>query len=669
MKKEAVVISTEKLVSQNICLNLKAIFGELIHFHALSLNDIADKKIACNVCAFPLEDNLSLIAGKVMPGAKFIPVKHTLSKTGFDKLQELPFGKEVLFVGKSKDLVEETINLVLELGANHIAYFPYDQQDEATALNFDTAITTNEVHLVPFHIKKIINLGDLIIDSETVFSIISILNLINKNTRNMLFNYMKVVANRPSGFFNYINAAYGGERFLAEIVQGSDYVIFGCDKDNVIVYQSGVRSDIAPSFIYGHKIHEYFNDNMLLSEDLIEYKVIIFKNKKLIVNKLPLDVGPEKESAFAIIGYDYFNKIVIKQQKSDKEKKVAKYNFDDIIGSSESIQKTKRLALQAASTDLDILIEGESGTGKELFASAIHNESSRKKGPFIAFNCAALSYNLLESELFGYESGAFTGAAKHGKKGLIESASGGTLFLDEIGDLPKEIQVKLLRVLQEREVTRVGSVERVPVDIRIIAATNKDLYDMVNNLKFRSDLYYRLYVLPIRIPPLRERKEDILQLVIEFVKNKRTKPDIPLSTIDFFSKYYWPGNIRELKNCCDYIVNMNMEFNIESLPQNIIRSVQETYESHALIEHPRKESPEDAKKQALEKINEATINGVSIGRKSLTKFLNDTNIFLTEGEVRTLLNELKNEGFILTRKGRLGARITDKGINYLRSDT
>lgn len=233
--------------------------------------------------------------------------------------------------------------------------------------------------------------------------------------------------------------------------------------------------------------------------------------------------------------------------------------FSDIIGSSESVLLTKNEAQKAASASSTVLITGESGTGKELFAQAIHYESERYNKPFIAVNCAAIPDNLLESELFGYNEGAFTGAKKGGKPGKFELANGGTIFLDEIGDMPLMLQAKILRVLQEKGVERVGGIKTTNIDVRVIAATNKDLEKLVKEGKFREDLYYRLNVFPLRIPSLRERIDDVLPLAEHFLHKyslyyKRNISKISADTKQILLNYTWPGNIRELENSIECAV-------------------------------------------------------------------------------------------------------------------
>lgn len=246
------------------------------------------------------------------------------------------------------------------------------------------------------------------------------------------------------------------------------------------------------------------------------------------------------------------------------------YTFDDIIGKDKNFVRIIDYAKKIADSRSNVLIMGESGTGKELFSQAIHNYSSRHDEPFVAINCGAIPRDLIESELFGYEGGAFTGAKSAGQPGKFEIADGGTVFLDEIGDMPLEMQTRLLRVLEEGTVSRVGGVKEIVVDVRVIAATNKDLNEEVKKGNFRRDLYYRLNVLPIKLPPLRERKADIpllSQFFMERISMKLNKKSLNINeeTMKSFLKYEWPGNIRELENIIEQMVNA------ESVPDNFAK--------------------------------------------------------------------------------------------------
>lgn len=292
------------------------------------------------------------------------------------------------------------------------------------------------------------------------------------------------------------------------------------------------------------------------------------QGQRMIVHRLPIWKNGEVIGAVGMLTYEGLSEIYRMMEKIEQlnitykqEKKLAAkqigfvqtVGLEEIIGESQAISRTKKIARRAAQSRAAVLITGESGVGKELFARAIHEMGEGKNGHFIALNCAAIPENLLESELFGYAEGAFTGSKKEGKPGKFELAHNGTLFLDEIGDMPLSTQVKILRVLQEKEVERVGGTKPIPVHFRLIAATNQPLKQLVQEGKFREDLYYRLHVIPLHIPPLRQRKEDIPVIIAHLIPKICKKYQIREKTIDkevmrLFFRYDWPGNVRELIN-------------------------------------------------------------------------------------------------------------------------
>ena len=255
-----------------------------------------------------------------------------------------------------------------------------------------------------------------------------------------------------------------------------------------------------------------------------------------------------------------------------------RHAWEKIIGESEAMEKARKRGVQAASSDASALITGESGTGKELFAQAIHQNSRRAEGPFIKVNCAAIPHELIESEIFGYEGGAFTGARTRGKPGKFELANHGTIFLDEIGDMPLPMQAKLLRVLQEHEVERIGATKPTKLDFRVIAATNHDLGSMIKEGRFRSDLFYRLNIFHIRTPSLREMQEDIPRIAYYLLSILREKRRLIPSRISpeamaLFKQYPWPGNVRELKNALERAMNIaeGQQISVEDLPEQILK--------------------------------------------------------------------------------------------------
>ncbi|QGP93156.1 Anaerobic nitric oxide reductase transcription regulator NorR [Neomoorella glycerini] len=289
--------------------------------------------------------------------------------------------------------------------------------------------------------------------------------------------------------------------------------------------------------------------------------LVKFKDKSIVANIVPSSLVENMTTT--IITFTEASQLQkveynVRRQLASKGL-VARFNLKDIVGASAGLECAKKEARAFAATDATVLIYGETGTGKELFAQSIHNLSARRKGPFVAINCSALPKELMESELFGYEEGAFTGARKTGKAGLFELAHGGTIFLDEIGTMPLDLQAKILRVIQEREVARLGGDKVIPVNVRIIAATNCNLEEAVRKGEFRQDLYYRLNVLLLRLPPLRERMEDIPLLFKHFVKKFATQLNADLQLpgqedLEILQRYHWPGNVRELENFAERFV-------------------------------------------------------------------------------------------------------------------
>ncbi len=301
--------------------------------------------------------------------------------------------------------------------------------------------------------------------------------------------------------------------------------------------------------------------------------------KEVIVDATPMIIDGKFAGSVAVI-HDVSKIIALSRDLDEANRTIrrlsARYTFDDIVGTGRAMEVAMQQAKRVAKTRATVLLRGESGTGKELFAHAIHNESDRSSNTFVSVNCAALPESILESELFGYEEGAFTGARRGGKKGLLEEADGGTLFLDEIGKMDISVQSRFLRFLQEMEVTRLGSTRAKRLDIRIIAATNIDLEDMIKQGKFIPDLYYRLNVVPIFIPPLKDRKEDIEPLVKHVLRKLnqeygRAVETLSHAAVSVLKNFSWPGNVRELENfIARAMINMDIdekEMKISHFPQ------------------------------------------------------------------------------------------------------
>ncbi|MFW5687762.1 MAG: sigma-54-dependent Fis family transcriptional regulator [Bacteroidota bacterium] len=359
--------------------------------------------------------------------------------------------------------------------------------------------------------------------------------------------------------------------FLDAVINNLSYATFTLNPLGYInrVNKTAVKIfDISRSELYGQHISKYLGrwneirNTVQLGDKMLDEEVIITnmpKSGSFVMSAMPI-LSEDNQFNGVVLTFRDMKRIYNMVNKYTGMK--AHYSFSDIIGSSAGMRRLIEFAEKVSDSPSTILINGESGTGKEVFAQSIHNASSRRDAGFVAVNCGAIPEALFESELFGYDDGAFTGARKGGKPGKFELANGGTLFLDEVGEMPPDMQVKLLRALQEGVITRVGGSKTVPVDVRIIAATNKDLKELVDKKKFRLDLYYRLSVIPLKIPPLRERGEDIRTLIEFFLRTKAFKlkkniPELDKEIYELLMRYEWPGNVRELENFIEKTVNLD----------------------------------------------------------------------------------------------------------------
>lgn len=404
--------------------------------------------------------------------------------------------------------------------------------------------------------------GNLEIPSaEKTGIIVSVLKSSEKEIKRALLEALSVVNNLKNAEKKNIE--------FETIINQTERCIITINNNNIIQ-----NCNIASQRIFAKSINEILGQNIntlipletlitIRSEEKAKEGVVFdYQGVKLVAYSSSINVDGSQEGIIITVDRvsDIFDKeLTIRKGMNTKPGLVARYTFKDLLGSSKIMHELLVKATRYAKSNEIILITGETGTGKELFAQSMHNASNFYKGPFVSVNCASLHDNLLESELFGYEEGAFTGALKGGKKGLFETAHRGTIFLDEISKTTPNFQANLLRVLQERQVRRIGGSTNIPIDVRIICSTNKDLEGEVKKGSFLEDLYYRISVLDIEVPPLRKRKEDILSLIIFFIKQECATQDITIWWKDDdifkpFLQYNWPGNIRQLENIAKRIV-------------------------------------------------------------------------------------------------------------------
>ncbi|MBS4216664.1 sigma-54 interaction domain-containing protein [Neobacillus rhizophilus] len=375
---------------------------------------------------------------------------------------------------------------------------------------------------------------------------------------------------------------------LRKILDHSSDEIFVIDRDQRIIFVNSVcekHYGLKPEDVVGKQNAELFEMGYWKPSIV----PLVFKEKKPVTIRQSTYIGAELlTTAVPILNEENEIELIVttsqemqtfKQIKKERENHPAESPHSIPITNCQKMKDILKVCEKIAKVDSTILIQGESGTGKGVLAQYIHDISKRKNKTFLKLNCAALPEDLLESELFGYAEGAFTGASKHGKKGLLEIADQGTLFLDEIGELPLSLQAKLLQVIQEKQYLPIGGYEMKKVDVRIIAATNRDLVEMVGNKVFREDLFYRLNIIDIHLPPLRERREDIIPLTYNFLYkfNKKYEMNkiISQECLDIFHEYSWPGNIRQLENVMERLV-VTSDSTIQrcDLPELITQNIQ-----------------------------------------------------------------------------------------------
>ncbi|EQK11221.1 TPA: sigma 54-interacting transcriptional regulator [Clostridioides difficile] len=640
--------------------NLKLVFGDSININRYFINEINDNDIINDDVILVMSvERLDKIINNILDKKKVIVVRRTFREDKIYNLLSLPQGTNALIVNDSDETTLETISLFYKIGVTNIRPIPY--MNDNNYKNIKIAITPEVPEKVPSFISDIFDLGHRYIDISTFIEIINLLQIDSKEIQSNLVKYSEEIISLDTGIKDKYKELFLKIEELDTILNLSkDGILFTSKDGEINTYNSKVKDilDINED-IYGKYIDDIFVDSLkvLLSEKEILDKVVVFNKKYINVNKKNIYNRDEKMGTYySLQEITYIKKLEQNLTKKLREKgQIAKYTFKDIKTNSPKMFECIDLAKKVSKSDLSILIRGESGTGKELIAQSIHNNSNRKNQPFIAVNCAAVPENLLESQLFGYDKGTFTGGLKDGKQGLFELANNGTIFLDEIGDMPLELQTKLLRVLQEKQIMPVGSHNVINIDVRIISATNKNLEQMIDNSQFREDLYYRLNTIPINIPPLRERKEDIL-IIMEDLINKKLV--ITPEAKKLIQNYMWKGNIRELQNVTSYLNIMCEDIVLEKdLPPNLRSS--DNKNTSLKLKYSKNDILNILEILILNKESD-----VGIGRGLILKALLDKNLQITEGKIKKIFEYLKKEELIICSSGRYGSKITQKGEDF-----
>ena len=680
MKKKLILITYDLLNAMHYRQELLDFFGGLFELETHTITDgIGEHLKADAVLALSPINNEEILKHFddepiIIHGVKAI------SNTGYKKLMNIVPGTKVLLMTTNRTSAFDMAAYLYQLGINHIDFVP-SYPDNPETYSVDIAVTPGQVRFIPSYITKVIDIGWRLISADTLMSVMVALEIKTNSLLEKLYQTSKEILN--SDFSHAPLDLYSNTKDLLTLTINliDDGLLFLNTSDH-------------PAFV-----NQAFLSMMNLNEQTIDTRELI-RYLPMEVRELILDPSErdnyifklEKQEKIYTFSKHIFSLykdtkgflIILKdakkiesleheiRKKSIHKNAAAKYQFSDIICKSsvmkDCIQRAKRMAL----TDFPILINGESGTGKELFAQSVHQYSARSAHPFIALNCASLSNELLESELFGYEEGAFTGAKRGGKKGLFELAQNGTIFLDEIGEMPVILQAKLLRVLQEQEIRKLGSSTTIPINVRIITATNRNLPDMIEQGLFRLDLYYRISMFTLVIPPLRERIDDILPLSEHFLKSFKIHHSITPALQELLLSYSWKGNIRELQNCIEYMAYMGSgALTPNDLPPGYNKKMITTSQTDLI--HSQKDSP--ISNSSVEFSDLFSREGTLCQRilsllyqqpMGRMKILKELNYDYTEHEIKKAFEYLHEKNWIKSSRGRGGTSLTSAGVQQFR---
>jgi sigma-54 dependent transcriptional regulator, acetoin dehydrogenase operon transcriptional activator AcoR len=609
-----------------------------------------------------------------------IVAKRTFSRSSVLQLFSIPKGSDVLVVNDDIETVLDSISSLYHIGLKHVNLIPFEAGKEYRSIEY--ALSPSEPELIPEHIPHRYDVGSRVVDIPTMLLVSSMLQINDRKTQQNLYRYYQEILSPNEGVIENYNTLLTRTEELDLVLDLSHEGIVLTDPEGKLIicnrqFRELFETGGGERGKFLHEIISAVEPAKWYGRDECDDLITVGRRIISVEKKDVLHFNQEKRMYFSFQEVTHIKKLEQNLSRKLRQKgQTARYTFSDIVFSSREMGTIIAKAEKIARTDLTVLITGESGTGKEILAQAIHNASNRRSQPFIAVNSAAIPDNLIESELFGYASGSFTGALKEGKKGLFERANNGTVFLDEIGDMPGYLQSKLLRVLQERQISPVGSDSIIDIDIRVIAATHKSPMEMIHSGLFRKDLFYRLNVFPLELPALRDRREDILLLLQEFTGRRFS---VSPEAQELLLSYDWPGNIRELHNIGQYIATVQEGgfIGLESLPYYLVKQyLHRRSDSTSVL--GEEDVPFSGERTLLEQkvgleralsvLNAVhLLNGMgrTAGRKHVLAYLAGRGEQLTEGRLKTVFSALQQAGFISARRGRGGSVVTYTGELFL----
>ena len=665
MVKKVAVIALDPRASAFYGKQVQELFGEYVRVNSYSVREgtISNMERAdLYLMSTDAFDNREDVPQYIPIEAQISEIHVTYLWETIRLLRTIPAGTRALFVNMTEKMVREATSGLNQLGVNHIEFIPFYPGAEPVE-GIGLAVTPDEERYVPDSVKQVVNIGQRCLTSETMIEAALKLGLEELLETPKFQAYFSSVVTSTYNFDMMFARSRRLESQFDILMEILDEGIIGIN-ERAEIFAMNRKAETITGLSRTLVMHKQASASLaylpfiecLKTKEKIEPRVIRINNVNVGVTVVPVLRREDCIGAFAIL--QPFNDAENRQHELRNQLMHkgyrAKYTFEDVIGVSGEILRTKAILRRMAYTESPVLLIGETGTGKELFANAVHLASRREKGPFVAINCGAMPENLLESELFGYEEGAFTGAKKGGRPGLFEFAHHGTLFLDEVEGMSPALQVKLLRVLQEHEIMRVGGNKIISVDVRIVAATNESLEEKVRDGSFRRDLYCR-------------------ELKGEFVLSEEVKK--------IFRTYSWPGNIRELRNLAEYfcftgsqvitVKDLPPTFQYDGIGTGLSYCVSKKAEYPEPVLQPDTAPWKQAMREqglepeeywfVLKMLYCSSENGETVGRERILEAARKEKLLLSQPAVRSILGIFREYGLARVGRGRGGSRITSLG--------
>jgi transcriptional regulator with PAS, ATPase and Fis domain len=689
MTTDIAIISGSMSTSQALKKQLLEYSDQFEQVKLYGIDDYFPQEITCDLMIYSSDIAFKEIRNlpNEIISKDYILATRTIDFDKVDDLFKIRKGEKVYIINDDEETTAKFIHHLKTIGLEDIVMVPlFPGMTLDPKIRY--AITPGDILPAAFHIEQVIDIGPRLFGLETIHEILKAVGLIDSLKGTYSESYLSKVVKITKNSARFASDLEILNEQLNMIMSKIDEGIMVVDQKNKIQLMNKPLTEFL-NIPYRNYKEETIN-RVIKDQRIVDFCIGIKTTDEsfFTVNRVNLVFARQKlSSGITIIFVKNLEERILESNRLNQElvKKghVAKYNFDHILGQSKAINEAKYIAQKLATSELTILIEGESGTGKELFASAIHNLSNRKDKAYLAINFSAFTDELIESELFGYEDGAFTGAKKGGKVGLFELANGGTLMLDEIGDISPKMQTRLLRVLQEREIIRIGGTIIHSVDVRIIAATNKNLRKMVDEGTFREDLYYRLKMGTLQLPPLRSRQSDIPMLLEHFLEGQYTITEEAQSLL---TNYPWKGNVRELKGTIEYMkaIAEYHQITLRDVPQEIQQAnlfnpgINNSLPTSNALMANRVPTPitnsglelplPQEELVILQTIMHYNIEGIPCGRQRIQKHTYDT-LGLSENQIRHRMNKLVDKGLIENQIGRSGSLVTPQGMQRLQAES